>query len=87
MNHQYRGRSGPTDVLSFSPVEGGDLGELAFCMEVLKRQALAAGHSLREEILMMLVHGFLHLLGYDHETSERDACRMFRLQAKLLGSN
>jgi probable rRNA maturation factor len=56
---------------------------LAIAPEVIKRQAKEHGLLFREELGYMVLHGFLHLLGYDHETSERDARVMFKLQDQL----
>ncbi len=74
MNEQYRERSGPTDVLSFSLVEGefaehnqGMLGDVIVGLGVADRQARELGHGLDEELLRLLIHGALHLIGYDHE--------------------
>lgn len=85
---------GPTDVLSFpmdelrpapaseEPQEGM-LGDIVVCPHVAIRQALQAGHSVAEEILLLVTHGILHLLGYDHvEPEERE--EMFNLQRTLL---
>ena len=85
---------GPTDVLSFpmdelrpapaseEPQEGM-LGDIVVCPHVAIRQALQAGHSVAEEILLLVIHGILHLLGYDHvEPEERE--EMFNLQRTLL---
>ena len=85
---------GPTDVMSFpmdelrpgsadSPTPAGTLGDIVLCPQVAAKQALAAGHSAVEEMLLLTVHGILHLLGYDHaEDAER--AEMFALQRKLL---
>ena len=85
---------GPTDVMSFpmdelrpgsadSPTPAGTLGDIVLCPQVAAKQALAAGHSAVEEMLLLTVHGILHLLGYDHATDpEREV--MFALQRKLL---
>ena len=59
------------------------LGELAISPEVISRQAREHGLLVREELGYMVIHGFLHLLGYDHETNERDAKRMFKIQDEL----
>ena len=61
------------------------LGEVVISMPTAKRQAAALGHSLRDEVARLLVHGVLHLLGYDHERSERDALRMARREHAILG--
>lgn len=85
---------GPTDVMSFpmdemrpgsaqNPTEAGMLGDIVICPEVAEVQAANAGHSTVEEMLLLCVHGMLHLLGYDHATEE-DEREMFALQRKLL---
>ncbi len=83
LNDQFRQKDYATDVLSFSPVEKNCLGELVFCPTVLKKQARQNNHPLDHEILYMLVHGLLHLLGYDHEISAVEAKKMFFLQDRL----
>jgi probable rRNA maturation factor len=80
LNKRYRGKNYATDVLSFAPTEPGSLGELVFCVDVLKRQAREHDLAYRDELSYMLIHGLLHLLGYDHEKSERAAREMFAVQ-------
>lgn len=80
LNQQFRGRDHATDVLSFDSMDPESLGELVLCPEVLKKQAKEHGLSFRDELCYMTLHGFLHLLGYDHETSEKEAKKMFQLQ-------
>ena len=60
------------------------LGDVVISMETAKRQASELGHSLRDEVARLLVHGVLHLLGYDHERSERDALLMARKEKAVL---
>jgi probable rRNA maturation factor len=85
---------GPTDVLSFPMDElrpgrdgdvtpAGELGDIVLCPEVAAQQALTAGHSTAEEMLLLTTHGILHLLGYDHAEPEEEK-EMFALQRKLL---
>lgn len=86
---------GPTDVLSFpmdeltpprddeQPPEGL-LGDVVICPQVAQRQAHAAGHDERLELGVLLTHGILHLLGYDHAEPD-DERLMFGLQRRLLG--
>ncbi len=85
---------GPTDVLSFpmdelrpgtaeAPTEAGLLGDIVVCPPVAARQAAAAGHSTHDEMLLLTVHGLLHLLGYDHAEPEEEK-EMFALQRRLL---
>jgi probable rRNA maturation factor len=83
LNRTWRRRVGPTDVLSFPSGEEGSgfLGDLVIDVPYAARQARARGHSLTRELKILLAHGVLHLLGYDHET---DDGTMFRLQRRLL---
>lgn len=83
INQQFRGKNKPTDVLSFAPVEKGSFGEILFCLDVLKKQAKQQGHTLENEFLYMLIHGILHLLGYDHERSTKEEKLMFKIQDQL----
>lgn len=80
INFQFRGKNKPTDVLSFQSEDPLALGELLFCIDVLKIQAKEQKHSVEQEFLYMLIHGLLHLLGYDHELSKNEEKLMFRLQ-------
>mgnify|MGYP000240411175 CR=1 FL=1 len=80
INLQFRHKNKSTDVLSFDSQEPESLGELLFCVEVLKRQAKEQKHSFQKEFLYMLIHGILHLLGFDHEKSTSEARRMFKIQ-------
>lgn len=77
LNGDFRGKPRPTDVLSFDPVEPGSLGELVIALDVIKRQAKDHEHSKRAELGYMLLHGVLHLLGYDHGP------RMFAIQDRV----
>lgn len=83
LNRDYRGRDQTTDVLSFpgegSP-EGRHLGDVAISVPTARRQALAAGHAVERELKLLLLHGVLHCLGYDHET---DDGTMERLERRL----
>lgn len=85
---------GPTDVMSFPMDElrpgthgqttpPGTLGDIVICPQVAAEQALQAGHSAVEEMLLLTVHGLLHLLGYDHVDLEEEKV-MFELQRRLL---
>lgn len=84
LNSQYRGKEGPTDVLSFAMQEGecfdaGSeiLGDVVISVETMFRQAESIGHRPEDEFLRLLIHGVLHLLGYDHENvPESEAERM-----------
>ncbi len=80
---------GPTDVMSFPMDElrpdgdEGVLGDIVICPAVAQRQADAADHSMMDEVLLLVVHGLLHLMGYDHGEPEERA-EMFGLQRHLL---
>jgi probable rRNA maturation factor len=83
LNRRYRGHDRPTDVLSF-PTDGGAgkafAGDIAISADVAARNARRFGHSAADEIKILLLHGVLHLAGYDHE---RDNGRMARLEERL----
>ena len=83
LNRQFRGKNKPTDILSFDAVEFGSLGELVIALDVIRAQAKEHGLSLQDELGYMLLHGVLHLLGYDHEGSKSGARQMFALQDRL----
>lgn len=87
---------GPTDVLSFPmdelrpgsdllPSPEGILGDIVVCPQVAAEQALKAGHSTMEEILLLVTHGMLHLVGFDHAEPEEEK-EMFGLQKQFLAS-
>jgi probable rRNA maturation factor len=79
VNRQYRGKDQPTDVLSF-PGDEGHLGDILISVPTARRQAESAGHPAARELEVLLLHGILHCLGYDHETDEGE---MERLERKL----
>lgn len=83
LNHAWRGKDRVTDVLSFGLDEGSLKGEIVLCYEQAVVQAREMDHSTRDELLFLLVHGILHLWGYDHEV-QRDAKKMFPIQEKIL---
>ena len=94
LHERWMDEPGPTDVLSFPMdelrpgVDGelseeGILGSIVVCPVVAADQALAAGHSAEEEMLLLTTHGILHLLGYDHAEPEEEK-EMFDLQRRLL---
>jgi probable rRNA maturation factor len=68
LNHRFRGQRHPTDVLSFPSGEESGAGEIAISLDRAREQAAAYGHSLDEEIRILMLHGVLHLTGMDHET-------------------
>lgn len=80
LNRTYRGKNYPTDVLSFGYEDETYLGDIIISVETAKKQAEQMGHSLEREIAVLVIHGFLHLLGYDHE---KDRGEMRSLEEKL----
>ncbi|WP_100488631.1 rRNA maturation RNase YbeY [Sporolactobacillus pectinivorans] len=99
INREYRGIDRPTDVISFAleeiaddevpilPEEGEPrvLGDIIVSIDKAREQAAAYGHSFERELGFLVVHGLLHLLGYDH-TSETEEKEMFGLQEKILST-
>ncbi len=82
LNSTYRGKSGTTDILSFDGDEDS-LGELVIDNEQIKKQAKQLGHSAKHELLFIVVHGLLHLIGRDDST-EKDRLSMIAEGEKLL---
>ena len=86
LNRQYRGKDKPTDVLSFplaDELQPFLLGDVVISVETAAHQAQQRGHSLRKELQTLLIHGVLHLLGYDHEVSRSEAVRMHRKEREV----
>jgi probable rRNA maturation factor len=92
LNERYRGVKGPTDVLSFEcddlcaapdPEEPVTLGDVVIAPEVAETQAEEYGHTVEEELNLLLVHGVLHLLGYNHEEDSDAAVMQARERALL----
>jgi probable rRNA maturation factor len=80
LNREFRGKDEPTDVLSFpSASPAGDLGDIAISVDRAQDQANSYGHELSSEVKILLLHGVVHLLGYDHET---DRGKMRRLETR-----
>ncbi|HJY38005.1 MAG TPA: rRNA maturation RNase YbeY [Steroidobacteraceae bacterium] len=82
LNRTWRGKDKPTNVLSFA-ADAPVLGDLAICAPVVAREAREQGKSPAAHWAHMVVHGVLHLLGYDHE-NDRDAARMEARETKIL---
>lgn len=86
LNRQYRAKDKTTDVLSFplaDEVCPNLLGDVVISVDTATRQARRRGHSLREETQTLLIHGMLHLLGYDHEVSRSEAIRMRKKEREI----
>lgn len=96
LNRQYRGIAKPTNVLSFAALEADGpqllegmplfLGDIAIAAETVKREALEQDKPIRNHLAHMVVHGTLHLLGYDHE-QETEALEMEALERRILGAS
>jgi len=89
LNKNWRNKDKETDVLSF-PINEKPLGyrytvlgDVVISLPFAKKQAEEIGYSYKEEILRLLIHGILHLLGYDHEKDEKEAEIMFSLQDRI----
>ena len=80
INLEFRGKNYATDVLSFTSMSPDSLGELVMCPQVLQRQSKEHHLSFQTELGYMVLHGILHLKGYDHEKSAREAQIMFQIQ-------
>jgi pyridoxine 5-phosphate synthase len=90
LNHDYRRKPGPTNVLSF-PMPAADestgqvmLGDIVISVDTAQREAGQKGVSCHRRIIRLMVHGFVHLLGYDHERSELAATTMLREENKIM---
>lgn len=88
LNRQYRNIDSATDVLSFSQFEGPGahsflLGDVVLSRDTAHRQAEEHGLALEEELILLLIHGILHLAGYDHERSQPEARRMQQKSRRL----
>jgi probable rRNA maturation factor len=96
LNKRWRRKDKATDVLSFPLLEVAELrrargeialGDIVISVEKAGEQAEEHGFTLREELDLLLVHGLLHLLGFDHELSAAEARKMRRMETKLLGKS
>ncbi len=83
INSTFRGHDYPTDVLSFASTAPNIIGELVLCPTVVSRQAKEHGLLVREEFGHLILHGLLHLLGYDHESAPANAKKMYDLQDRV----
>jgi rRNA maturation RNase YbeY len=92
LNKQYRNKNISTDVLSFSQTEGEEdglehnlLGDIVISTSTAMRQSSEHNLSIDEEIVLLLIHGILHLLGFDHERSDEDDVYMKEKTSELFG--
>ena len=81
LNRRFRRKNKPTDVLSFPGEHGGDS---AICAEIARANAVRLGHSMADELKVLILHGMLHLAGHDHEKDDGEmATEEARLRARL----
>jgi len=86
LNRQFRGKNHATDVLSFpSAGQNGSLGEIAISLDRARVQASEHGHSLDDELRILMLHGALHLAGLDHESDNGEMARAERRWRKHFG--
>jgi probable rRNA maturation factor len=84
LNARDRRQDKPTNVLSYPSGERGFLGDVVLARQTVRREAREQGKTLSDHAVHLVVHGTLHLLGYDHETGEQQAARMERLERRIL---
>lgn len=92
LNKEYRGKDKPTNVLSFpqdtgddpiAALESGSYGDIVLALETVQKEALEQEKSFDDHLSHLIIHGFLHLLGYDHE-DDRSAAEMENLEIAIL---
>ena len=84
LNREYRSGDRPTDVLSFPLDDDVLLGDVVISLDTAAAQAAQRGHELRDELRVLLVHGLLHVLGYDHELGALEHSEMAEAEQRLL---
>lgn len=84
LNKAYRDKDKPTDVLSFTYDQSELIGEVYISFETAERQAIDHDHSTQDEIIKLIVHGILHVHGFDHEEDD-DYKEMFAIEEVVLG--
>lgn len=89
LNREHLGHAGPTDVISFgfapTAVGSGLVGDIYICPAVARRNALAHGERIRDELLRLVVHGTLHIVGHEHpEGADRSGSAMWKRQERLV---
>ncbi len=83
LNSAFRDKAKPTDILSFAPTDESEFGSLVICWDIAKRQAAQNNWSIQTEVEYLMLHGILHLLGFDHERSLKEHKRMMSFQDEL----
>ncbi len=85
LNNTYRNTNAVTDVLTFPSDMDGELGDVFISVHTAMEQAKTYGHTFKRELAFLVVHGFLHAIGYDHDTKEKEHI-MFNLQEQILNA-
>ena len=85
LNRQFRHKDKPTDVLSFPGLDAESAGDVAISAATAARNARRLGHSTADELKVLLLHGFLHLAGYDHEHDQGEMARKEQRLRRELG--
>ena len=83
LNKQFRNKSTPTNILSFLMLEDPIEGDLVLCHPVIKKEAKAQNKKILNHYAHLIIHGYLHLLGYDHQNNA-DADKMEKMEIKIL---
>ena len=86
LNYNYRNQKKPTDVLSFILSENPLIGDIVLCHPIIKNEAKNQNKKIRDHYAHLLIHGYLHLLGYSHE-KQSDADKMERKEIQILQKN
>ena len=91
LNREYLHRKGPTNVIAFPMRDGNShvmnpdiLGDVVISIETAEREGEDAGTGMKRRFAELLIHGILHLFGFDHENNEREATKMYRKARELL---
>jgi probable rRNA maturation factor len=94
INREFRGLNEPTDVISFSNRENPfpevdtaeeEIGDIYISLERAERQSIEYRETLLDEIKRLVIHGMLHLMGYDHERSDEDEALMLKKEEEIIG--
>lgn len=85
LNRQFRHKDKPTDVLSFPGIDQGFAGDIAISAATASRNARRLGHTTADELKVLLLHGLLHLAGYDHEHDQGEMARKEERLRRELG--
>ncbi|WP_022671188.1 rRNA maturation RNase YbeY [Hippea alviniae] len=83
LNKEFRGKDAPTNVLSFYGYDGNVFGDIAISLDTIEKEAKEKNQDPFEYMLFIIAHGFLHLLGYTHETMEKFD-KMMKMQSELV---